>query len=137
MIDKRYVPDDPNLPGLRELFPPEGGAPAYVVDPVRELTNVTVDPASAEVEYVRYWPGRRCVVQWRFPAGEDDVIISAELQPEKAGKRRAVGEHHLMLEDRRLLLQAFPYDDTLPGIVRAVSPSFMQEVVAPAMGLSA
>ena len=137
MINNRYVPEDPNLPGLLELFP-EAGAPDYIVDGVRQLTNVTVEPSAAEVEYVRYWPGRRCVVQWRFPndAG-DDVIISAELQPLKANKPRAVRDGHVLLEEHRLLLQAFPYDDTLPGIARAVSPEFMQGVLAPALGLSA
>ena len=135
MIDQRYVPDDPNLPGLRELFP-ERGAPDYIADGVRQLTNVTVDPATAEVEYVRYWPGRRCVVQWRFPGAEAGVIISGELQPLKANKRRQVLGGHLVLEERRLLLQAFPHDDALPGIARAVSAEFMQDVVAPALGLS-
>ena len=31
MTNNRYVPDDQELPGLRELFP-ESGAPAFVAD---------------------------------------------------------------------------------------------------------
>ena len=88
MTRTRFIPNDPALPGLRDLFP-AAGAPEFVVPAVRSLTGVDVDPAMAEVTYVRYWPGRRCVVQWTIPMESDKLVISAELQPPPGRSTRA------------------------------------------------
>jgi aminoglycoside phosphotransferase (APT) family kinase protein len=137
-MSDRFVPDDPALPGLHALFP-ETGAPAYLAAPLQALTGLHLDPSAASVSYVRYWPGRRCVVQWSFPgpAVGRDVLVSAELQPNRKAKSFVTAGPHLYLEDRRLMLQAFPQDDLLSGIARAVSSEWMESVLAPAMGLSA
>jgi aminoglycoside phosphotransferase (APT) family kinase protein len=136
MTGPRFIPHDAQLPGLAGLFPPTG-APEFVVPAVKQLTGVAVDAAAAKVSYVRYWPGRRCVVQWTFPAGPQDLIISARLRPAGKAMRREAYPGQLYLEERSLLLQAFPHDDTLPGIERAVSREWMETTLAPALGLSA
>src|SRR4051812_13957224 len=101
MSDRRSIPDDPALPGLRSLFP-DHGAPDFAVEAARRLLGVQADAGAAQVTYVRYWPGRRCVVEWTFPrAGDRDVIVSAELQPERPDKRHRPDAQQIYLEDQR------------------------------------
>ena len=135
MTAQRYLPYDPVLPGLPDLFP-ASGAPEFVAEAASQLYDRPLDAASAEITYTRYWPRRRCVVQWTFPAPAGDIVISGELQPQGSKKHQGDYRGQLYLRDRSLLLQVFPFDDVLPGIEGAVSREWMDGTLAPALGLT-
>ena len=86
---------------------------------------------------MRYWPGRRCVVQWTFanPESSQPIIISAELLAENAAARgrNGLGTY---VADRRVWLQVFPHDSVLPAIETAASQVWVQELLRPRTSLA-
>src|SRR4051812_25600304 len=121
-MTERLIPDDPALPALATLFPTDG-APAYVVEALRERVP-GIDAMRVEVSYVRYWPGKRCVVQWTFRnVAGDETIVSGELRS-KGDSRHGNDADHVEIADKRLILQVFPHDDVLSGMNVAFSPEW-------------
>lgn len=135
MIDLGFIPGDPQLPGLSELFA-QAGPPHHIVEAARRLGAVGLE-APAERTYTRYYPTRRCVVQWTYESsGADPVIVSAELLSEREALkgREGLGEY---LADKLTWVQVFPHDSTLPAITTAVSDDYVRRTIAPALGVEA
>jgi hypothetical protein len=151
----RRLPQDPGLPRLRDLFP-ERGAPDFVAEFAR-AGGVEPVPEQGEVEYVRYRPGRSCVVLWSLPTRSGGRLhLYAKLVARdraardrqgavarpgfrelaaKAEALRAPGwraYHHL--PERNLLLAASPFDPRLRGLPLALSAAWIRERIAPLLG---
>lgn len=146
------IPEDPGLPGLRDLLP-EQGRPACVDDLARASG---AEPAleRGQVEYVRYRPGRSCVVLWSFPTPSgrslhlyaklvareraDGVVDRPgfrELAASVEAMRPSRGRPYLHLAERDLLLSLFPFDPRLRGLPLALSAGWVREHVAPRLEL--
>lgn len=123
----RSIPQDSALSGLDE-FAAVRGAPSYVVEAAAALSGLALAGWKARRTYVRYWPGRRCVVQWTFsaPGQGGQLVASAELLSEGVSGRSQNGEG-TYLEDRRVWLRVFPHDSVLPAIATAASEAWIQE----------
>ena len=94
-------PEAPALPGLDE-FAAVRGAPPYVTEAVGALSGLPLDGWEVQRSYVRYWPGRRGVVQWTFtePKDGDQLLASAELRSEAGIARGRNGEGTYLQEVR-------------------------------------
>lgn len=149
----RDVPVDAALPHLRALFP-SVGAPEFVGDAITAATGIRVDPAQAEVRFVRYRPSRNCVVLWSFPTGREGTLyVSGRLSHDDYGARvlrrpafrrlagqvtyngAAVLTPYAYLAEQRLLLQVYPLDVRLPGLIAAGREDWVRDVVSPAVGV--
>lgn len=131
-MTERLIPHDIALPALSSLFPPDG-APGYVTDALHERVP-GIGTMRAEVSYVRYWPGKRCVVQWTFRNGAgDETIVSGEMRS-KEDSRHEKDERHVIVADKRLTLQIFPHDDVLEGMDVAFSEEWQRTRLAPTLG---
>jgi hypothetical protein len=145
---ERSIPSDPLLPALGELFPAEG-APQFVADAVSELTGRRVDAAAARVSYVRYRPGKSCVLLWSWENGAGEPLhISGRLFHNERGDRLLAKEGNRRLIDaaaallggdnapyryfpeEKLLLQVFPLDLRLPELVLAADETWLSERLA-------
>ncbi len=145
MNDERSVPTDPALSAIATLFPREG-APRFIADALGDLTGRHVEPEAVHVPYVRYRPGKSCVVLWSH---EDEaglrLLASGRLfHDERAGKlvakeanrdliqrtatlSKSAGAPYRYFADDRLLLQLFPLDLRLPQLVLAEDPAWLSE----------
>jgi len=149
----RALPHDPALPALADLFADEG-APDVVGTVAREA-GLEVDPARAEIAYVRYRPTRTCSVLYSFDGDHgDETFISAKIFGSDKGKsvldrprfqrrvdsaRATAGEgtrHHDYLADKKLLLTVFPLDARLRGLPASTSEAWVRQNMAPSLGLS-
>jgi len=135
------TPRDPALDSLPELLPARG-APAIVCEALREL-GVDAPPQLASVMYARYRPGKNCDIAWRFrrPSGWPG-LVSARVFHNDRGARIAgrssfqalaaraqeglglAASPYRYFEDRRLLLQLFPLDSRLPGLIDGTSEAW-------------
>ncbi len=148
----RVLPEDPGLPGLRDLFP-DRGCPDFVEDLARASG---AEPAleRGEVEYVRYRPKRSCVVLWSLPTRSGGSLhLYAKLVAhdrahgvvDRPGFRelaakvevlRAPGSRpYRCLAERDLLLALSPFDPRLRGLPLALSAGWVRERVAPRLGI--
>ncbi len=131
------MPQDSALPGLDE-FATVRRAPAYVVEAAAALSGLALEGWAAQRSYVRYWPGRRCVVQWTFsaPSNTEQLVASAELHSDGGSGRSQDGEG-AYLKDQRVWLQVFPHDSVLPAIATVASEAWIQERLVSPMNLGA
>jgi hypothetical protein len=145
----RVSPNDPALPILNELLPPDG-APHLVADWLSRVSNVDVDSTAATLTYVRYLPGESCVLGWSLPTASGDIehitawaFANDALAQDAMSRSRArrtlqifgtrQDQHLLHLPDRALVLQRFPLDLRLPALVRALSPAWIERRIAAAL----
>lgn len=140
-----HTPADPALPALQELLP-DTGAPEVVAEIVGELSGVEAD-RPGDLRYVRYHPGRSCVLLWSFGLlNGRPLLVSGTLFAGDRGSKivgdgafrrlaaeastvAGVAESYRYLPGRRLLVQLFPLDVNLRGLPVAASA----ERVAPAL----
>lgn len=135
------APPDPALPALPELLSPHD-APPIVCEALRDM-GIDADGARAWVIHVRYRPGKNCDIGWRFrrPSGWPG-LISARVFRNDRGARIAAGSAfqqlaaraqealglsmspYRYLEEHKTLLQLFPLDRRLPGLIDATSPAW-------------
>jgi hypothetical protein len=142
----RAVPLDPHLPGLANLIP-DAGAPQLVADALRDWRGIEVDPACGSVAYVGYRPTLSCTVLWSFAqaSGETLLVAGRRIRNDRGARvaARCVADASgrappcVYLPAHGLLLEAFPSDAKLPALARAASPGWIEEKLAPALGLSA
>lgn len=146
MITARVLPDDPGLPALAELFPAKG-----CPDVAAELADAA--PESAVVDYVRYRPGRSCVVLWSLPTSDGRplhlygklVAQGRAAAVERRGFRELASRAEALAGPGRrlhrfepglgLLLVRFPFDPRLRGLPLATSRTWVRERVAPCLGV--
>lgn len=150
----RVLPEDPRLPGLRDLFPDQG-CPDFVEDFARASGAEPV-PERGEVEYVRYRPGRSCVVLWSLPTrsgrsvhlyakllardrtrGSVDRPGFQELAAQVEAMRAPRSSPYRTLPERGLLLALSPFDPRLRGLPLAISAGWVRERVVPRLGIEA
>jgi len=135
------APRDPALEALPGLLPPRG-TPAIVCETLREM-GIEASTAGAFLVHVRYRPGKSCDLAWRFPlpSGRPGLVSArvfrndggARIAREPSFQALAVRAQQALalatppyrcLEDGRLLLQFFPLDSRLPGLVDATSEAW-------------
>jgi hypothetical protein len=141
--DPRRIPHDPALPALGQIFAEQGAAP-FVAQALRQLTGRQVEPAAVQVPYVRYRPGKSCVVLWSCEdATGAPLLASGRLfHNERAGKllansanRRLIAAATALLggdnapyryfPEEKLLAQVFPLDLRLPKLVLAADEAWL------------
>jgi hypothetical protein len=147
------IPNDPALAGLAELLP-AAGAPQFVLDAVRQMTGIAF--SQGLLEYFEYRPARDARMLWSFPAESGPALLVSgklfrdddagplmeqtslkELAKETAVRHRAQGSYYQYLPERRVLLQLFPFDSKLPGLVRATSREWVARAFAGLLGIPA
>lgn len=135
------TPRDPALDSLPELLPARG-APAIVCEALREL-GVDAPPRLASVTYARYRPGKNCDIAWRFqrPSGWPGLVSARVFRNDRGARiagrssfqalaaraQEGLGlatSPYRYFEDRRLLLQLFPLDSRLPGLIDGTSEAW-------------
>lgn len=145
MSAERFVPHDPALPALETLFPPEG-APRFIADALRDLTGRAITAGTFDLPYVRYRPGKSCVVLWSHEDGAGARLrVSGRLfHDERASKlvakeanrdliqrtatlSKSAGVPYHYFPEQRLLLQLFPLDLRLPELILAADPAWLSE----------
>lgn len=148
MSINRFVPHDPALPALGALFPGDG-APQFIADALGDLTRRHIDPEAVQVPYVRYRPGKSCVLLWSYEdeTGEPILASGRLFRNQRADKllanrgnlrlidaatalRRGNGLPYRHFPEHRLLLQLFPLDLRLPKLVLAADPAWLSERLA-------
>jgi len=141
----RNVPDDPALPALSTLFPPSG-APHFIANALGELTGHHVEAEAVQIPYIRYRPGKSCVLLWSYEddAGNPVLASGRVFYNQRTDKllannnnRRLIDAATVLLGDgeapyrhfpeHRLLLQLFPLDLRLPRLVLAANPAWLSE----------
>jgi hypothetical protein len=138
MSAARSIPRDPALPGLAELLP-DDRLPPFVASALAE--GGISDGGPTQVRYVRYRPGRSCIVLWSV----GDRLVSGKLFAD--GRRTTLADREsyrrlaetvadasgrpvsCFLPDRRLLLHLYPLDVSLPGLSFAASARAVGEAV--------
>lgn len=147
------IPRDPALPALQDVFP-KRGAPEFVASAVHEMTGRDVDAARAQIRFVRYRPGKSCIILWVFDAGEAPLMVSGKLfrhergagvtlrpsfQRQAAEAQRRLGgfETYRYLPEQQLLLQLYPMDTRMPALTLAEDESWLRDALAPALGTRA
>lgn len=147
------IPRDPALPALQDVFPGRG-APEFVASAVHEMTGRDVDAARARIRFVRYRPGKSCVVLWVFHGGDAPLMVSGKLfrdergagvsqraafqrQGAEAGRRLGGAETYRYLPEQQLLLQLYPMDSRMPALMQAEDESWLRDALAPALGTRA
>ena len=145
MIGERSIPHDAALPALEALFPPQG-APPFIAEAIGDLTGRDVQPEALDVTYVRYRPGKSCVVLWSHQdkAGARPLASARLFHNQRARKllgrdtnrdliqraatlNKNAGVPYRYFPEQRLLLQLFPLDLQLPQLVLAADPVWLRE----------
>jgi hypothetical protein len=144
-----HLPHDPALPALATLLP-AAGLPELVRGFAEEAGGARVD---GQAVYVRYRPGRSCVVLYELAHPEGGSLhVYARHQARGRGARRlerpAFQQVALRLERERgsrallhladagVLLHAFPLDPRLPALADADTPEWVESRLAPRLGLA-
>jgi len=149
------IPRDPAFPGLPELLP-AAGAPEFVAVTVRAMTRQAVRPEQGELAYFDYRPTLHCRIVWSFPTESGrPLMVSGHLfndgegsgtvadpafqrLAERAALRLPLGSRsYTYVADRRLLLQVFPLDYKVPGLLAASCQQRMTEAFAGLYGCPA
>src|SRR5438093_10692997 len=73
--DAQFVRRDSALPGLATMLDPEAFAGALAP------FMPAIDPGSARIEYVRYKPGKSCIVAYRVGVGGMEGKLYAKALP--------------------------------------------------------
>jgi hypothetical protein len=134
-------PHDPVLDSLPEVLA-ERGAPPVVCEALRDM-GIDADASSGSVIHLRYRPGKNCDVGWRFSGAEGwPGLVSARVFHNDRGARlvakpafqqlvaraqeaSALSTSPYRYDSRRqLLIQLFPLDSRLPGLVDATSEAW-------------
>ncbi len=150
----RVVPNDPALPALPDVVPSDG-SPAFVAEMARVALGLELGLGQCRLAHVRYRPTKNCDALWSVPDRSGRaLLISARLFHDDRGARIAAGEpfrelaerarrsmdgvarSYAYLPDRRLLLQLFPLDGRLPGLLPAVSEDWVSRACSPLLGVS-
>jgi aminoglycoside phosphotransferase (APT) family kinase protein len=144
---KNIIPTDPVFPRLPDLLPRKG-APDFVARMVQDMTGVPVDAEQGAICGFDYRPSRRCILWWSFPtpfgsllvsgsvlaARKESEIISRDCFQRLAEQARAIAEIKVRAYAysalHQLLLQIFPLDANLPGLVRAASGAWVRDAFA-------
>ncbi len=143
MSSERSVPHDPALPVLGEIFASEG-LPSVIAGALTTMIGSDLVPEAFDVRYVRYRPGKSCVVLWARDSGPGDkLMVSARLFHDDRAERliskevsqaaiqrateltRGEGVPYRYFPEQRLLVQLFPLDLQLPHLVLAGDPSWL------------
>jgi hypothetical protein len=142
------VPINNALRDFAEQGPARTG-PGLVAEVASEMTGTIVQADQGTLDYFEHRPGRECRMLWSFStASERQVWISGKWFNDAEGERlidkpsfqRLAVEadvlypanhcHYKYLHERRLLLQLFPFDSKLPGLVRAASQTWAGRIFA-------
>ncbi len=145
MSTDRHIPHDPALPALSAIFPREG-APRFIAAALSDLTGRHVEPEAVQVPYVRYRPGKSCVLLWSYEdkGGEPlfasgrifhnqraDKLLANEANRSLIDRARSlsksIGAPYCYFPEQRLLLQLFPLDLRLPKLVLAADKAWLSE----------
>jgi aminoglycoside phosphotransferase (APT) family kinase protein len=131
--DKSLVSRDPALPGLSALLDPEAFA---------GLLKSALGVVSVDVPrpfYVRYKPGRRCLVAYEVSSSCDTLTVHAVAHtPARGGRLSAKARSripgpaersHSIVEDVAVVVNVFPADEALPGIRRLMDPAIRVHVL--------
>jgi hypothetical protein len=119
---------------------------------VRDMTGVPVEPEQGDICGFDYRPGRRCILSWSFPTPFGSLLVSGSLLTDRkerdvisrpgflrlAEEARAIAEikvrSYAYSAPHQLLLQLFPLDAKLPGLVHAASNSWVRDTFADCLG---
>lgn len=145
MSGPRSIPNDPALPALQELFPAQG-APPFVVQTLCQLTGRAVDPSAVHVPYVRYRPGKSCVLLWSVTDQTGAPLLASGrlFHNQRADKLLANNANRRLIDaaaallggdsppyryfpERQLLVQLFPLDLRLPELVLAADEAWLSD----------
>ena len=144
---KNTIPPDPAFPSLPELLP-RNGAPAHVARMVQQMTGVPVRADQGHIRCFDYRPNRHCTVSWSFPTASGPMIVSGTLCHDGVCEKLvANGDFQRLAEkaaafaglngrafdyspEHRLLLQIFPLDYELPGLVSAADQAWASAAFA-------
>lgn len=132
--DRALIRRDPDLPGLAVVLDPD----AFVVELARELPELA--GSTAEISYLRYKPGRSCLVGYRIDTGRDVVDVHAKAHRpdarDKLGKYRsrdgrpgALGFGYRVLDESALVIACFPNDRVLRTLPRLVDAAERRELL--------
>lgn len=106
---------DPALPGLATLLDRDA-----FVEALRPALPA-LRPGEARVTYVRYKPGRSCLVGYRMEsAGEAVDVTATACRPDAQDKLAKARSHpgRVVLDDRAVVVSVFPDDASLPALAR-------------------
>ena len=112
---------DPALPGLATLLDPGAFAAALR----RALPTAPLE--AARISYVKYKPGKNCLVSYRLQVGDETVLAHAKTyRPPDRNKLRwareqsavpgALGPGRLVLEDCTSVVSVFPNDSEVTSL---------------------
>src|SRR5207249_10456974 len=124
--DAQFVRRDSALPGLATMLDPEAfaGALAPIIP--------AIGPCSARIEYVRYKPGKNCIVAYRVGVSGMEVKLYAEAHP--AFRRsppapRPLGPKRIVLQEAAITVSTFPTDGKLKAVAELVDPKSRSRVL--------
>jgi hypothetical protein len=141
------MPPDPAFPSLPELLP-RRGAPAHVARMVQQMSGVPVRADRGRIRCFDYRPNRHCIVSWSYPAASGPMIVSGTLCHDGACEKLVTNRAFQRLAGKaadfaglngrafgyspqhRLLLQIFPLDYELPGLVCAADQAWVSRAFA-------
>src|SRR5438552_13934704 len=117
--DAQFVRRDSALPGLATMLDPEAFAGALAP------FMPAIDPGSARIEYVRYKPGKSCIVAYRVGVAGMEVKLYAKAHP--AFRRsppapRPLGPKRIVLQEGAITVSTFPTDGKLKAVAELVDP---------------
>ena len=136
------IPPDPAFPSLPELLP-RRGAPALVARMVQQMSGVPVRADRGRIRCFDYRPNRHCIISWSFPTASGPMIASGTLFQDGAyekvinnGALQHLAENVAAFAglngrafdyspQHRLLLQIFPLDYELPGLLCAANQAWV------------
>ncbi len=117
---------DPALPGLATLLDRDA-----FVDALRPAFPA-LRPAAAHVTYVRYKPGRSCLVGYRLESDGSAVDVTATACRHDADDKLTKARNHpgrVVLDDRAVVVSVFPDDAALPALARLAVPTARRVVL--------
>jgi len=124
--DAQFVRRDSALPGLATMLDPEAFAGALAP------FMPAIDPGSARIEYVRYKPGKSCIVAYRVGVAGMEVKLYAKAHP--AFRRsppapRPLGPKRIVLQEGAITVSTFPTDGKLKAVAELVDPESRNRVL--------
>src|SRR5206468_3393763 len=117
--DAQFVRRDSALPGLATMLDPEAFAGALAP------FMPAIDPGSARIEYVRYKPGKNCIVAYRVGVAGTEVKLYAKAHPafrRSPASPRPLGPKRIVLQEGAITVSTFPTHGKLKAVADLVEP---------------
>ena len=122
--DAQFVRRDAALPGLATMLDPEALAAALAP------FMPAIDPGSVHIEYVRYKPGKNCIVAYRIGVAGTEVTLFAKAHPAfRRSSPRPLGSKRIVLQGGALMVSTFPADGKLRAVAELLDPERRSRVL--------